>query len=356
MDHHYDQDELTALDAITHAQQIAFAPMLFQSAMLLRNSGVLHWLDRQSEAGATLADLVQHSTLNEYAVSILLDMGLSGRIVCQRDERYFISKTGHFLLHDPMTRVNMDFTQHVCYQGLFHLQESLESGTPAGLKVFGDWPTIYPALSQLPEPARSSWFAFDHYYSDAAFTAALSPVFAMNPQMIYDVGGNTGKWAIRCCNYNASVRVTILDLPQQVALAQQAIEQAGLSQRIALHAVDMLDNDSLPGQADVWWMSQFLDCFAPAQIIVILQKIADAMKPGAYLAIMELFWDMQKFEAAAFSLNASSLYFSCMANGYSRFYRASTFIDYIQQAGFTVTRQIDHLGIGHTLLLCQKAL
>ncbi|MGK4624093.1 SAM-dependent methyltransferase, partial [Raoultella ornithinolytica] len=121
----YEKDTLSALDAITEAQRIAFAPMLFQTALCLRNSGVLAWLDKQGKQGASLEEITEHSTLGGYSVSVLLDMGLSGRIVTQQNGRYFLAKVGHFLLHDEMTRVNMDFTQDVCYQGLFHLADAL---------------------------------------------------------------------------------------------------------------------------------------------------------------------------------------------------------------------------------------
>ncbi|ETJ35460.1 O-methyltransferase, partial [human gut metagenome] len=55
----------------------------------------------------------------------LLDMGLSGRIITCKEGMYYLAKIGHYLLHDTMTRVNMDFTQDVCYQGLFFLADSL---------------------------------------------------------------------------------------------------------------------------------------------------------------------------------------------------------------------------------------
>ncbi|KFK95453.1 MULTISPECIES: class I SAM-dependent methyltransferase [unclassified Serratia (in: enterobacteria)] len=350
----YEQDTLSALDAITEAQRIAFAPMLFQTALCLRNTGVLAYLDKQGKCGASLEEITANSNVNEYAVSVLLDMGLSGRIVTHKDGCYFIAKVGHFLLHDTMTRVNMDFTQDVCYQGLFSLEQALKEGKPTGLKVFGEWPTIYPALSQLPQAARESWFAFDHYYSDGAFNAALPHIFANQPKMIYDVGGNTGKWALRCCQYDERVSITLLDLPQQIALARENIEQAGFSHRIGFHAVDMLSDSPLPGEADIWWMSQFLDCFSPEQIVTMLKKVGSVMKPGAHLCIMELFWDAQKFEAASFSLNASSLYFTCMANGNSRFYSVEKFYRYLEMAGFQVEKRFDNLGVGHTLLICQK--
>ncbi|NEN67869.1 SAM-dependent methyltransferase, partial [Escherichia coli] len=78
------------------------------------------------------------------------------------------------------------------------------------------------------------------------------------------------------------------------------------------------------------------------------------MKPGARLYILELFWDAQKFEAASFSLNASSLYFTCMANGNSRFYSVEKFYRYLEMAGFEVEQRHDNLGVGHTLLICHK--
>ena len=221
----YKKDTLSALDAITEAQRIAFAPMLFQTALCLRNSGVLDYLDHQGKLGATLEAICEHCEVNEYAVSVLLDMGLSGRILTHKEGQYYLAKVGHFLLHDAMTRVNMDFTQDVCYQGLFFLENALQEGKPSGLKVFGDWPTIYPALSQLPQAARKSWFAFDHYYSDGAFNAALPYVFASQPATLYDVGGNTGKWALRCCQYDENIAVTLLDLPQQIALAREKAEK-----------------------------------------------------------------------------------------------------------------------------------
>ncbi|WP_338804405.1 hypothetical protein WDV76_02715 [Xenorhabdus griffiniae] len=64
---------------------------------------------------------------------------------------------------------------------------------PAGLKVFGEWSTILSCLKSIPEPAKTSWFTFDHFYSDTAFHAALKTVFPIKPKVIYDIGGNTGK-------------------------------------------------------------------------------------------------------------------------------------------------------------------
>ena len=86
-----------------------------------------------------------------------------------------------------MARINMDFMHEVCYRGMFDLDKAVHEGKPAGLKTLGDWKTLYEGLSSLTPQARESWLAFDHYYSDAAFPAALPLVFADHPKRLLDV-------------------------------------------------------------------------------------------------------------------------------------------------------------------------
>ena len=234
-----------------------------------------------------------------------------------------------------------------------HLLDAIRQGSPAGLQEFGPWQTLYPHLNELPEPARRSWFAFDHFYSDWAFQQAQDKVFGYAPRHLYDLGGNTGKWAIACAKRDPALRVTILDLPEQLALARLNIEEAGLAERVQGHPVDLLQPGPLPGEADIWWMSQFLDCFSHAQIVAILNRVRLVMKPDARVCILELFWDRQTFEAASFSLNATSLYFTCLANGNSRFYHSKQLYQCLREAHFHVEAEHEIPGPGHTLLVAR---
>nr|WP_294613037.1 class I SAM-dependent methyltransferase [uncultured Gilliamella sp.] len=354
MKYGYDKNSKSALEAITEAQKIAFAPILFQAVVCMRKNGLLACLDRAGMQGTNIDNITKEVPLSSYAIQLLLDVGLSMHVIYQNDENYILSKIGHFLLHDKMTQVNLNFTQDICYQSMFYLQDALEAGYPAGLKVFGNWKTIYPALNLLPEQAKKSWFEFDHFYSNHSFPIAFSYVNKLTPKHIYDVGGNTGLWALYCAKHNPEVKITLLDLPQQLAVAKENIEQAGFADRINGFAVDLLKADELPNQADVWWMSQFLDCFSEDQIVHILKLIHHSMQDNATVCIMDLFWDRQAFEAGALSLNASSLYFTCLANGNSRFYHSKVFYKCLSTAGFHVEQDIDNLGFGHTLLICKK--
>ncbi len=353
-------DDIDALSAIGAAQQIAFAPVLFHAAASLRDLGILAFLDSRGKTGATAGEIAKACRIGAYGVGVLLDLACSAGVVLRKksEGKFMLGKTGHFLLHDEMTRVNMDFVKDVCYAGMANLTEAIRTEKPAGLKAFGEkisaFPTIYPALSSLPEPAKTSWFAFDHFYSDSAFDSALTHVFKLSPKLIYDIGGNTGKFARRCVAKNPDVRVTVLDLPEQVALFKAAVAGSENAARLDAAGVNMLDDSALPGDADVWWMSQFLDCFSEEQITGILRRIRKHMKPGARVCVLEPFCDRQKFKAAEFSLNAGSLYFTCMANGNSRFYRAATMLNCVRNAGFELESEVNDVGVnGHSLLICR---
>lgn len=349
--HGYDKEKFSALDAVSWAQVICFAPMMFKAAAALKKLGLLKALE-EHPAGLTAAQAADHCGVSPYAAAVLLDMGLSARIVLKKDQHYLLAKTGAFLLNDPLTAANLDFTEHVCYEALNYLEQSLLEGRPCGLQVFGDWPTIYPALTSLPPEARDSWFKFDHFYSDSAFKPALRLLQRFQPELIFDVGGNTGRFAAACLQLMPACRVTILDLPAQIAAARA--NPALDPQRIGFAEINMLSDAPLPAEADIWWMSQFLDCFSTEQIVQILNKVRTAMRPEARLCILELFWDNQRFAGASFALNATSLYFTVLANGNSRFYSREEFVPLLKEAGFTMEAEHSGLGLGHTLLICRK--
>ncbi|KLN64950.1 methyltransferase [Vibrio sp. VPAP30] len=345
------KDPFNALEAKSEAQKLSFAPIVFQTARTLRDLGILSALDKAGEKGLSAVELAQQTQVSEYGVKVLLDMAISANIVLWEKPNYSLANLGFFILHDGMTNANMDFTADVCYAAMMHLTEAIVEGKPAGLKELGEWETIYQGLSTLPEQAKESWFKFDHFYSDRSFPVLLEEVFKSQPKTLVDIGGNTGKWAMQCCNHNPNVEVTIVDLPQQLEMAMKNAQEQGFAERVHPHPANMLDKQQLlPKQADVWWMSQFLDCFSPMEILNILKKVKAQLREGDAIYILELFWDAQKYDAASYSLNATSLYFTCLANGNSRFYRSDDFLEIIEAAGLTVEQRTDNIGLGHTLL------
>lgn len=343
------------VDARLEAQKIAFGPLLFQAARLLRDFGILKLL-RAARPGLTLDEITGKAGISRYGVLVLLEAGLAAGMVRCEGERYRLTNTGAMILTDELTRINMDFVQHCCFQAMYYLEDAIREGRPAGLrKVFGAADTIYPALPTLPEPARSSWYRWDHHFSSSAFPDALPIVFERRPRKLLDIGGNTGKWAIQCARHCAEVAVTILDLPAVVELARKNVAELGLAQRIAVQPIDLLDHSqAFPRGYDAIWMSQFLVCFAEADVARLLERAAAALGPEGRLYILDTFWDRQAFEAATFSLQAISLYFTVLANGNSRMYKASDITGMIEAAGLKLEKLVDRLGLCSSLMVCRR--
>lgn len=361
----YINDNIDAVNAKFEAQKIAFAPLSFQAARALRNLGILDEISNARKKGIKISELSQKLNISLYGIGVLVEMGLGmGAIKVHKDSddddlRLTLGKIGFFLMKDEMTQVNMDFSQDICYRGAENLEESILKGKPAGLPHLGPWKTVYEGLSQLTEQEKKSWFGFDHFYSDSSFEEALKIVFDEHEtKSLVDVGGNTGRWAMRCVGYSDDVRVTIMDLPQQLEMMRsQTAGQKG-ADRIEGFGINLLDrNAAFPQDRhfDAIWMSQFLDCFSEEEILSILQRAVKAMDSGTRLYIMETFWDRQRYEAATLCLTMTSLYFTAIANGNSKMYHSDAMERLVNKAGMKVERIYDIMGQGgHSIMVCTK--
>lgn len=353
----YTKEQLSAREAQRLAEFIAFGPVIFQTARIMLKSGILDIL-RDSDKGLTIEEIAEKANISRYAAQCLLEASLCIGIVLidTATDKFTISKTGWFLINDPATRVNINFNHDVNYLGWFDLEKALLTGTPAGLHTLGDWPTVYEGLSSLPKHIQDSWFGFDHFYSDNSFDEALQIIFAQKPKTLLDVGGNTGRWALKCVGYDNDVKVTILDLPQQIALMNENIKGHEGAERIDGLGVNLLDESvEMPSDRkfETIWMSQFLDCFSEEQIVSILRRASKVMDKDSRLYIMETLWDRQRFEPAALCLTLTSLYFTAIANGNSKMYHSEDMERLVKEAGLEIEKIHDYLGQGHSILVCR---
>jgi len=347
----FSPERQTALAARFEAQKIAFGPVMFQCVRHAWKSGMLSALGGAGEAGLGIDDLAATGRWTSYSLKVVLESCLSAGVLRRVDGRYVLDKTGYCVLSDAITQINFDFVHDVCYRGMFDLDRSLEDEAPRGLETLGSWSTVYAGLTELPEPARSSWFAFDQYYSDVSFPSILPDVFATAPRRLMDVGANTGKFSCAALGYDVEVQLHLVDLPQQLAAADSALRAAGVRERAQLHALDMLDPQlPFPPDMDLIWMSQFLSCFSEPVIATILRRAVAALAPQGQLLIMDTFWDRQRYDIAAYCLINTSPYFAAIANGNSKVYESADIVRLCEAAGLRLVTARDGIGYCHSLL------
>ena len=356
IDKKFSPERQSAFAARFEAQKIAFGPVVFQCVRYAWKRGVLQTLADTGGEGLSVTDLAATGKWSEYALKVVLETCLSAGVVYLEGGRYVLDKAGFCVLTDAITQINIDFTHDVCYQGLFRLDESLDAQKPLGLEALGDWSTIYQGLSRLSEPAKSSWFAFDHFYSDTSFPEILPDVFATGPKRVMDIGANTGKFSCAALAYNPSVELHLVDLPRQLEVASSTLQEAGVRERAHLHPTDLLDAAlALPPGMDLIWMSQFLSCFSEAAIATILERASAALADGGQVLIMDTFWDRQRYDIASYCLINTSPYFTAMASGNSKIYESGDYIRLAEAAGLKLLTVRDEIGYCHSLLRFAKA-
>jgi hypothetical protein len=341
----------SAFEARFEAQKIAFGPVVFQCVRIAWKQGMLDALAGAGDTGLTVEALSASGGWSAYTLKVVLETCLSAGVVSRVDGRYVLDKAGYCLLADVVTRTNLDFIHDVCYLGLHRLDEALRTQTPVGLESLGPWPTLYEGLAELPEPARTSWYAFDHHYSDTSFPDILPDVLATAPKRVLDVGANTGKFAAALLGANPSVEVHLVDLPQQLQNARDRVGATGHARRAHFHPVDMLDaSAAFPQQADIVWMSQFLSCFSEPVIATILARAAAALAPGGQVLVLDTLWDRQRYDIAAYCLINTSPYFTAMASGNSKVYESTDYLRLAEAAGLELVTSRDGIGYCHSLL------
>ena len=345
------------LHAFEEAQKIAFAPFIFQAVASAKKTGLLDALG-QSKKSLTVCELSIQTGLNTYAVQILVDILLASNVIeMLEDSSYRLGLVGKCLIYDHMTEVNFDFTNLVNYKALSHATESLQTGKPCGLKEFNpSWETIYPHLKDLPTEASKAWFSFDHFHSDSAYQAALDVLKEKDIRYFLDIGGNTGRFIFKALKTWPESKACILDLPEQITLMKHNDSLRSVADRIDTYPINWLDESSRPiinNKIDLIWMSQFLDCFSREQAISILKRVHSlASQKQATIAILEPLVDKQRNSAATLSIASTSLYFSCLANGNSKFFTSIELKEIIKEAGLQIISIHEPLGVGHSLYLC----
>ena len=148
--------------------------------------------------------------------------------------------------------------------------------------------------------------------------------------------------------------MTILDHPGQLKEAFENAKKAGFEGRVKGHAIDLLKHEiPFPTGYDMVWMSQCLECLGEEDILGLLLRGKEALNEDGKIYILETYWDDQLYEASTYSLHATSLYFTCVANGNSRMYHSDDLRALIEKAGLQIVETHSNIGISHTLFICE---
>jgi hypothetical protein len=105
---------------------------------------------------------------------------------------------------------------------------------------------------------------------------------------LLDVAGAHGWFAARVCARNPGLSATVLDLPGSARVGRELIAEAGYSDRVTHVDGDMFESD-LGGPYDGALLFDIIHHLSGEEITRVLARIRAAMKPGATVAILDMF-------------------------------------------------------------------
>jgi cyclopropane fatty-acyl-phospholipid synthase-like methyltransferase len=166
--------------------------------------------------------------------------------------------------------------------------------------------TGLPAATASSDEYVGSFIAAMDHGARARVRSMVQAVGVNGTRRMLDLGGGSGAYSIAFAKAAPELRSEILDLPEVVAIAQQHIANAGLSDRITVRPGDMLTTE-LPAHAyDLVLLSSICHMFSPEENRALFARAHAALAPNGRIAIADFIVNPDKASprsAALFALN-----------------------------------------------------
>lgn len=242
--------------------------------------------DLLKDGEKSTAELAELTATDKSALARLMTVLTCLNVVARTgDERFTLSEDGEFFLSDhPQTlRYYAIWLGSDWYWNPWaDFIETLRTGKPAFDRVNGSaW---FDYLGKNPQAADT----FDRAMTVTAGIAgdALCESFDLSGfRTFVDVGGGCGKLLARVLAQNPNLEGILFDLPRVVDEAGRYLGLLGLTSRVELVPGSFFE--FVPKEADVYFLRHIVHDWGDVEVVKILTRCRQAMRPDSKLLIME---------------------------------------------------------------------
>ena len=263
----------------------------------------------------------------ERRISVLCQAAASlGLLTRLRDGRYALARLGAAINGVGGLR-DMILHHDILYRDLGPAEGFFRGETDPDLARF--WPYVFGAAA-AEDPATAE--RYSHLMSETQNLVSdeiLSSLSFGKAQHVMDIGGGTGVFLAACAKAHPDVQVTLFDLPQVAALAQDRFERAGIAARATIVSGSFRD-DPLPIGPDLITLIRVLYDHEDETVLRLLKSVHAALPEGGKIVIAEPMSGGQTPDRSADAYFA--LY--CMAMGTGTVRSAAQIGELLSEAGF----------------------
>ncbi len=163
----------------------------------------------------------------------------------------------------------------------------------------------YKEPSERREDQTTSFIAAMHKNAALRVSPVVGAIGIDGAKKVLDVGGGSGAYSIAFARANPNLHADVFDLPNVIPIAQQHIDEAGLSDRVTTRPGDFR-KDEFGGDYDMVFISAICHMNSPGENIDLLRKAFGALSPGGRVVIQDFILVPDKtspVSAALFALN-----------------------------------------------------
>lgn len=168
--------------------------------------------------------------------------------------------------------------RYFVWDRLTHYEDYIRTGTPIGMHEEG---------KLTPE----QWEEYQHAMRATANVTARELAWRMpmprGARAMLDIGGSHGYYSVALCRRYPALRSTILELPEALAAAVPILAKEGMGSRVVHQVGDALKDDFGTGTYDLVLISNVVHIFDDEQNRDLMRRVAQALRPGGYVAVQE---------------------------------------------------------------------
>ena len=142
-------------------------------------------------------------------------------------------------------------------------------------------------LNYLQDPEEARRFTVAGYEASIGLAHKLAKKYDFSRFGRWlDIAGGSGSYAIAARERNPKLQVTVMDQPNVIVVAQEFIAKHGLEARIGTMAGNFLETP-FPTDYDLASYITPLQGYMPDEIIPVLRRTQEALKPGGEILIID---------------------------------------------------------------------
>ncbi len=244
----------------------------------------LQLLERLRAGPQDAASLGMETGLEPGRMRILLQAGAAmGLLKRRRNGRFVLARKGAAILGVPGLQ-SMIRHHRAFYRDLEDPVSLLRGPERTELSQF--WPYVFGARGDVPAEVTRTYSDLMTQSQALVAQDTLRQVPLHGIARLLDVGGGTGAFVTAVARKSPRVKLDLFDLAQVVSEAPDRLADAGIADRVTIHAGSFRD-DPLPRGADAISLIRVLYDHSDETVAALMAKVFDALPPGGRLIVSE---------------------------------------------------------------------